>query len=303
MKLQNAIKGLILASTVPMAVLAAPAFAQSSEMSHLGIPVDRIGLVAFTIRDQIAQDARGSVEQVAACGIENIEFSFSKFEDGVASFQGIAVADIVTMSEELGFGVPSLGVSGADLTDRLDEVIAAAQAVGASYVRISGARPAEGATQTEEEYLAFAEILNNAAGPLNEAGIMPLYHNHGWEFEALADGRTGMDVLLAETDAETVGFELDLYWTEVGGGDALSLIEKNPGRFPAFHIKDAQTVTTDGVETTTFASVGKGFIDFTTILAQADAAGAEYFFIENDQPQPDGITSACESYAYMTGTP
>ncbi|ADO44090.1 sugar phosphate isomerase/epimerase family protein [Ketogulonicigenium vulgare] len=303
MKLKYAIRGLILASAAPIAVMATPVFAQSSEMSHLGIPVDRIGLVAFTIRDQIAADARGAVEAVAACGIPNIEFSFSNFDGGVASFQGIPVSDIVTMSSELGFAVPSLGVSGADLTDRLDQVIAAAQAVGASYVRISGARPAEGATQTEAEYLAFAEILNNAGGPLNEAGIMPLYHNHGWEFEALADGRTGMDVLFAETNPETVGFELDLYWTEVGGGNALDLIAANPGRFPAFHVKDAQTVTTDGVETTTFATVGQGFIDFGTILAQAEVAGAEYFFIENDQPQPDGITSACESYAYITGTP
>ena len=60
--------------------VAAPALAQSAQ-THLGIPVDRIGVVGFTIREQIETDARGTLEAVAECGIENIEFSGSGQRD------------------------------------------------------------------------------------------------------------------------------------------------------------------------------------------------------------------------------
>ncbi|SDG26786.1 sugar phosphate isomerase/epimerase family protein [Pelagibacterium luteolum] len=282
------------------ALTSAPAFAQSSEMSHLGIPVDRIGLVGFTVRDQLGEDPRATIEAVAACGIENIEFSGPDLEGDVPSFQGVDVNQISEFADEFGFSVPSLGVNAGDLQDRLDKVIEAAQAVGASYVRISGNRPQEGVAQTEDDYLALAEILNTAGGPLQEAGITVAYHNHGWEFEDLGDGRTGMDVLLAETDPESVAFELDLYWSETGGGDAIALIEDHPGRFPLLHVKDAMMVTNDaGEEAPTFATVGQGYIDFAAIFEHAETAGTEYFFIENDQPDPDGVTVACESYDYM----
>lgn len=304
MKSSTMIKAAILAGAGSVAMMtalaSAPVMAQSSDMSHLGIPLDRVGLVGFTIRDQLGGDARGTIEAVAACGIENIEFSGPDLEGEVASFQGVTVTDIAAYSDEFGFSVPSLGVGTGDLEDRLDRVIEAAQAVGATYVRISGNRPDEGQAQTEDDYLALADILNAAGGPLQEAGITVAYHNHGWEFEDLGDGRTGMDVLLAETDADTVAFELDLYWSEIGGGDAVSLIEANPGRFPLFHVKDAMMATNDaGEEAPTFATVGQGYIDFATIFEHADTAGTEYFFIENDQPDPDGITVACESYEYI----
>lgn len=304
MNAPKTIKAAMLAGAGSVAMMAAlasaPAFAQTSDMSHLGIPVDRIGLVGFTIRDQIGEDPRATIEAVAACGIENIEFSGPNLEGDVASFQGVEVTQIAEFADEFGFAVPSLGVNAGDLQDRLDKVIEAAQSVGASYVRISGNRPEEGVEQTEDDYLALADILNAAGGPLQEAGITVAYHNHGWEFEDLGDGRTGMDVLLAETDAETVAFELDLYWSETGGGDAVSLIEAHPGRFPLLHVKDAQMATNDaGEEAPTFATVGQGYIDFATIFEHVDTAGTEYFFIENDRPDPDGITVACESYEYM----
>lgn len=276
--------------------------AQGSEMSHLGIPVDRIGLVAFTIREQIAEDARGTIEAVAACGIENIEFSGSNLEGDVATFQGIEVTQIAEFADEFGFSVPSLGVSADDLRNRLDKVIEAANAVEASFVRISGTRPAEGAAQTEADYTAFVELLDEVGPPLKEAGITVAYHNHGWELEDLGDGKSGMEVLLENTDAEAVAFELDLYWTESGGGDAVALFEAHPGRFPLIHVKDATRGTDEaGEEAQVFATVGQGYIDFAGIFEHAEAAGSQYFFIENDQPQPDGVTSACESYAYMTG--
>lgn len=275
-----------------------PAVAQEQAgMSHLGIPVDRIGLVAFTIRDQIGENAAETLAAVAECGIENIEFSGS-----VAAFQGLEPAAIKGFADEYGFNVPSLGIRDTDLTERFDQVIEATQLVGASYVRISPSRPEDGVDRVQY-YTAIAELMNEFAPRLSEAGVTIAYHNHNWEFEDAGDGRTGYQILLENTDPETVGFELDLYWAVVGDADPIGLIQDNPGRFPLMHVKDAvMAVNDEGNEAPTFATVGQGYIDFAEIFAHREVAGTEWYFIENDRPQPDGTTSACESYAYMAAT-
>lgn len=289
------------ATALSMGLAAGSAVAQTAEQgeSHLGIPIDKIGVVGFTLRDQIGEDARGTLEAVAACGIENIEFSGPNFDGPVPSFQGIEVPAIQEFAEEFGFNVPSLGVNAEHLSDQLDQVIEAAQAVGASYVRISGG-PEEGEDATAY-YSELAALLNEAGAGLSEAGITVAYHNHGHEFEDLGDGQSGYDILLSETDPDLVAFELDLYWAVIGSANAVELIEANPGRFPLLHVKDAQTVTNaEGAEEITFATVGQGMIDFQEIFDLSDVAGVDYYFIENDRPQPDGITSTCEGYAYLT---
>src|SRR5690606_15803522 len=100
-----------------------------------------------------------------------------------------------------------------------------------------------------------------------DAGVTLAYHNHEYEFVDLGDGVTGYDILLAETDPELVAFELDLYWSMIVDADPVALIQDNPGRFPLLHVKDAHTVTdADGTQSTTFATVGQGFLDFQPIF-------------------------------------
>lgn len=299
---RRAFDALILSGAAATALslgLAAPALAQDGGQSHLGIPVEKIGLVGFTVRSQIGEDPRGTLQAVTECGIENIEFSGPNFDGPVPSFQGVEVPAIQEFAEEFGFNVPSLGVNAEHLTDQLDQVIEAAQTVGATYVRISGG-PDEGEDATAY-YTDLAAMLNEAGAGLSEAGITVAYHNHGHEFEDLGNGQSGYDILLSETDPELVSFELDLYWAIIGAADAVELIEANPGRFPLLHVKDAQNVTNaEGAEEITFATVGKGFIDFQQVFDLSDVAGVDYYFIENDRPEPDGVTSACEGYAYLT---
>lgn len=295
----------VASTALSLALTATPTLAQTPDDGESGssvtIPADKIGVVGFTIRDQIEEDARGALEAVAECGIQNIEFSGSDFSGSVPSFQKVELPAIQEFADEFGFNVPSLGVDAEDLRERFDEVITATEALGASYVRISGSRPEEGEVQDASTYSEIADLLNEVGPTLKEAGVTVAYHNHDWEFEDLGEGVSGYDILLSETDPESVGFELDLYWAVVADADPVGLIQENPGRFPLFHVKDAQMVTNpDGTQSPTFATVGQGFIDFQEIFAQSDVAGVDYYFIENDRPEPDGITSTCEGLEYLT---
>lgn len=294
-----AIDALALAGVTSAILLTAvPAMAQSANESHMGIPIDKIGLVSFTIRSQLGEDARTTLQAVTACGVKSIEFSSPKLDEGAPSFAGVEVPALKAFSEEFGFTVPSLGVNGADLTERLDIVVDAAKTLGASYVRISGVEEVAGEAP-EAYYSRLASALNEAGAALKAEGITLAYHNHDAEFEKLADGRSGYDILLAEVKPEAAAFELDLYWAVNGAADPLKLIQENPGRFPLYHVKDAMRVTENGVESVTMTTVGQGFIDFQPIFDLDDISGVQHYFIENDRPLPDGVTSACEGYTYL----
>lgn len=293
-----------LMSSSMMVLSAVPALAQEN---HLGIPADRIGVVSYTMMAQLGEDARGALETIAACGVRNVEFSIPNFSGDVPVFSNVPVPEIKTLTQELGINVPSLGVGGGDVTDRLDMVIDLAKELGATHIRISGIAEVEGES-VEEHYTRLAEVLNTAGAALAAEGLELSYHNHDAEFRYAGGGRSSYQILLDEVDPANASFELDLYWAYVGNSNAIQLIKDNPGRFTQYHVKDAMEVTSAafgvGNATTqtsmTPTTVGNGMIDFHEIFELDEMAGVQYYHIENDFPMPDGTTSICDSYAYMT---
>jgi sugar phosphate isomerase/epimerase len=247
------------------------------------VDLSRVGLVGYTVRATMPSDAEGTLAALAECGFQNMEPS-----GAVGGFYGYTAAQLAPLTESAGIAVPSLGISQANLENDIDGVIAEARAIGAEYVRISGS-----GRWTLADYSRTAAVLNEAGAQLKEAGITVAYHNHGFEFQTEEDGVTGYDVLVRETDPELVTMELDVYWAASVGVDTVGLFETYPGRFGLLHLKD---IAPDG----SFADVGSGSIDFAEIFANASLAGVEYSFTENDQPRPDGVTSACTSHAYLS---
>ena len=109
------------------------------------------------------------------------------------------------------------------------------------------------------------------------AGLRFGYHNHDWEFAALSDGTIMMDVLLECTERRLVDWQMDIFWTVHGGGDPMVYLEREAGRVTSVHLKDR---TSDGL----MVDVGKGVIDFATILPRAEELGMLHAFVEHDTP-------------------
>ncbi|RYD69534.1 MAG: sugar phosphate isomerase/epimerase, partial [Sphingobacteriales bacterium] len=127
------------------------------------------------------------------------------------------------------------------------------------------------------------------------AGIQMAYHNHDFEFKDF-DGKTGFDILLAETDPGLVKIEMDIYWVVRGGADPVDLFKKHPGRFPLWHVKDMDK-TDPGRNT----EVGTGKIDFKKIFAHAKLAGLDFPFVEQENFTIDPYESIAKSAAYLKG--
>ena len=88
-------------------------------------------------------------------------------------------------------------------------------------------RPEEG-----ESVDKFVEIYGPVAKTLKACGKYFMYHNHDHEFRK-ENGRLVFDQLIERFSPEEMGFTLDTYWVQRGGGDPAQWLEKLAGGSPA----------------------------------------------------------------------
>ena len=125
-----------------------------------------------------------------------------------------------------------------------------------------------------------------------------LYHNHDFEFEKI-DGKYALEVLYDTVPADLLQTELDTCWVRVGGEDPAPYVRKYTGRAPIVHLKDYVGGKSEhmyeliGIDSDDQAPeenpfelrpVGSGCQDMPAIVAAAEAAGAKWVVVEQDQP-------------------
>jgi sugar phosphate isomerase/epimerase len=126
-----------------------------------------------------------------------------------------------------------------------------------------------------DEVVFINDVLNTIGEKCAAQGLKLLYHNHDFEFKPNAQGVVPMDYFLEHTNPAWVNFQMDLFWVTTAGVDPVNYINKYPGRFKMWHVKDRDAQGR-------FAPVGLGTIDFARILSHAATSGLEYYIVEQD---------------------
>ena len=139
--------------------------------------------------------------------------------------------------------------------------------------------------------------LDAAGAVLRRAGMTLCYHNHALEYFR-RDGRTVLEEIFARTSPEHLQAELDIHWVQAGGGDPAEACRRLAGRLPLLHVKDF-TVTANGERQ--FAEVGHGNLNIPEILAAAEAAGCQWFIVEQDTCPTDPFECIARSFDYLKG--
>ncbi|TBO42400.1 sugar phosphate isomerase/epimerase family protein [Pedobacter kyonggii] len=262
--------------------------------------VSKIGIGLFTLREQLTADVKATIEQVAKIGYSQVETYYGypgKYE--VKGFWGLEAKDFNTLLKANGlispgghYNVNEFLSSGDDKV--LKSHIETAATVGQKYFVIPALPTDIRANGTLDDYKRMASKFNQAAELCQKSGLKLAYHNHNFEFKDKGNGATGYGILLAETDAKLVGFELDIFWAVNAGLNPVDMFKKNPGRYKMFHVKDM-----DKTDKAVFVEVGSGRIDFKRIFAASKLAGVDYIFTEQDIIMKAPYESITESYNYI----
>jgi sugar phosphate isomerase/epimerase len=221
------------------------------------------GLQLYTLRQDLPKDAKGVLKQVASFGYKQLE----GFEGPKGIYWGMTNVEFKRYMDDLGMQMVSSHCNWKqDLEKKADE----AAAIGVKYLMC----PSLGAQKTIDLYKKAADDFNKAGQICKDRGIKFAYHNHDYSFKQL-EGQYPQDILMQNSDKDLVDFELDMYWIVASGQDANAWFQKYPNRFKLGHVKDR-----GGKET---ATLGKGNIDYPSLLKTAQKGGMEYFIVEQEQ--------------------
>ena len=256
-----------------------------------------IGVQAMMLKDSFAEIGPfETLRKVSAIGYNAVEIS-------QVPMTPENVAELERSRTELGMDVAALSVAlekpegrpGDSLRDDFNKIVDDAARLGSSLLRI-GMLPFP-AMKTLDAVIDFAREANGYAERLQEHGLSLYYHNHHIEF-AKFDGKYMLDIIAENSPA--MGLEIDVHWVQRGGLDPVRTLQKYAGRTAMVHLKDYRIGSMPEAafgmlgsgdfagfmqafkDVVQFAEVGEGNLDFPSIIPAAQAAGAKYLLVEQD---------------------
>lgn len=132
-----------------------------------------------------------------------------------------------------------------------------------------------------EGWRAFGRRLAAVGEKAKKAGYGFAWHNHDFEFKALADGSVPQTHIFDA--APDLGWEIDVAWVVRGGADPLQWIADHAARIVSVHVKDiapaGEALDEDG-----WSDVGHGTIDWPGAMAALRKTPAGHFIMEHDKP-------------------
>jgi len=237
----------------------------------------KMGYQLYSIRDEMAKDPIATLKSLKEMGYQ--DFETYGYDPEADTFYGYKSAEfkkilddleLTTTSGHYGFA-PYLNQSDEKMTWFVDQCIKGAKSLGMKYITWPWISDEQ---RTPDNFKLMVGKLNGIGEQINEAGLGFAYHNHGFEFID-HDGLTCYDMILKETDPTLVKLQLDMYWVRHSSDYTLKeLIEKQPGRYVMWHIKDMDKVSRD------YTELGNGSIDYINMLPDPVESGLEYYFLE-----------------------
>lgn len=275
-----------------------------------------IGLQLYTLGNLMVNDAKGTLQKLAAIGYKELESAGSQ----KGNYYGFNPKEFSSMVKDLGMTWRSAHVGGApftmqqvmrmaktaedsarikkmadqsknmaktpNLTDNYQQLADEAAQGGISYL-VCASIP----VSSMDEIKKAVDVFNKAGEACSKNGVQFAYHNHQTEFDNV-EGQRPFDYILNNTDEKMVKMELDLAWATKAGQDPVQLFGLHPGRYPLWHVKDLDKVNKNPAE------VGTGIVDFKRIFDNAGESGMKYFFVEQDgAPKP--LENVANSYNYL----
>ena len=243
----------------------------------------KIGLQLYSIKEETAEDFFGTLRRVAEIGYDGVEF-YGYFDT--------PAAELKKLLNELNIAPAGTHVGVNVLRDGLDSQIEYAKAIDCPVLICPGFR-----VEGEHTFHEMATLFNQSGAACKAAGLRFLYHLHGHEY-AQYNGKTGMDILIEETDPALVGWEPDVFWIENAGVSAVEFIQQHAGRCPYVHLKDTKD-RTDWHDT----EIGDGALDMPGIVQAAKAGGVEWFIVEQeafDMPRMDSVAISLKNTRRLT---
>jgi len=225
----------------------------------------KVGLQLYSIKEETAKDFLGTLDEVARMGYDGVEFA-GFFDTDAAELK------VFLNDHEL---LPAASHHGYDpIRTDLDTILEYLDVLGCDTVICPGFSQLD--VEKGDTFAQVADFFNDVGAHCKNNGFRFMYHLHGYEFRDFG-GKTGMDIFLEHADPSLVSLELDTYWVERGGANALAFLKEHAARIPYIHLKDFE----DRDEWFD-AEIGNGLLNTAEIIAEGLRNDVEWFIVEQE---------------------
>ncbi len=235
----------------------------------LGLP---IGCQTWPVRNMIAKDFPGTIQQLVAAGFQTIElcspvgYADSGFA-GLAKYKG---TELRKMLDDLGVKCESSHFGIEELRKNQADRIAWAKDVGLTQMIVPSLDGPK--KPTMDDVKRAADEYNKMGAQAAKAGIQQGLHNEDFELTAV-EGKRTYDLLLELLDPKLVKFQFQVS-TISRGYDAAEYFLKYPGRFFSMHVQGWSA------EAKKIMPVGQDTLDWKKIFGAAKTGGVKNYFVE-----------------------
>ena len=275
-----------------------PAAAIARANARAVSPPIPLGVQLYTVRRQAQQDLPHVLEQIRQIGYQEVETCADNY-----TFAADALRHIIV---DAGLRVPSGHFNYEDLGSRINY----ASQLGLEWM-VCPMIP-QSMWGSADAFRTAANQFNDWAKGAKDLGMRFAFHNHNYEFAPLQQEPgatvasatlTGYDILIENTDPELVFFELDCYWVAQAGLDPVRLMRCLGPRLRMVHLKDRAPGSSPSfvpdAAAAHFVPVGRGTLDWMSILSEGRRLGVEHYFVEQDQTRGSPIDALRQSYRYL----
>ncbi len=258
-----------------------------NELMAMASKSNPFGIQLWSVKQALAKDTLGVLKQIASNGYKKIE----SFEGPKGMFWGMKNTEFKKVLDDLGMNIVSTHCNDTGNFKTFEQKAAAAGEIGMKYIICAF----KGPQKTLDHFKKFADEFNACGEIAKKHGLRFAYHNHDYSFKAM-DGIVPQDLMMKNTDSAIVDFEMDMYWTAAAGVDPVAYMDQFPNRFKLVHVKD-MTKTATGHES---CVIGKGIIDYKTLLPKVAKRGIEHMIVEQEAyTGSNEMDSAKDNAAYV----
>lgn len=256
----------------------------------------KLAVQMFTLREhtKTRDDFAASLEAIAGIGYPAVQLSAVGCMNGESP--EVDAAEAKKLLDANGLTCIATHRPFPALLNQTDEEIEFHKTLACDYVAIGGIPQEYG--HTAEGYRRWLEDAHQVVAKLKAAGIRFGHHNHAREFARIERGGAWLeDILIDESDRDLM-LELDLYWVDHAGVNPERVLERCQGRVPVIHLKDKEVDLEEGP---IMAPIGEGNLDWPHLVPACEAAGVEWYCIEQDKCYRDAFDCLRSSFEYLSG--
>ena len=225
----------------------------------------------YSFRNNPKEDFPELLKRIRSMGFEGVEF---------AGYYGYSMQEIRSFLEDAGLIAQGAHVSYESLKEDLDNTIEQSIYLSQSYIICPHLEPEY--RKDLDAVLRVAEDFAFIGEKVKEAGLTFGFHTEYYHFDSFG-GRMLSEIILDETDPETVKIQLDTGNGEISGNmRCLPFMDKYPDRCELLHIKDYKAVGDDEP-----VAVGDGVLDLVPVIMKGNALGCTWYTVEYEGEEND----------------